>query len=235
MSRIASVTVAFGVVSAAALASAVLTGATGRETAFVVPPPLADEAAEGRTSEVAVMAGGCFWGVQGVYQHVQGVTRAVSGYAGGVQATAEYETVSGGSTGHAEAVQVTFDPRVVSYGQLLQILFSVVHDPTQLERQGPDHGTQYRSALFPTSDAQARVARAYIAQLGQARLFDAAIVTTVEPGRPFYPAEGYHQDFLERNPTYPYIVFNDLPKVRALKQAFPGAYRPKPVLVGATP
>lgn len=233
MSRIAGVAAAFGLVSATALAYGVLTGATGHEKSVVVPAPLSDEPAESRTSEVAVLAGGCFWGVQGVYQHVEGVSRAVSGYAGGDRSTAEYETVSGGDTGHAEAVEITFDPRVVSYGRLLQIFFSVVHDPTQLDRQGPDHGPQYRSAIFPRSDAQARVARAYLAQLGAARVFEGPVVTTIEAGRTFYPAEGYHQDFLERNPTYPYIVFNDLPKVRALERSFPDAYRRKPALVGS--
>src|SRR6185295_8546553 len=147
--------------------------------------------------------------------------------------TADYDVVSGGNTGHAESVEITFDPRVVSYGRLLQIFFSVVHDPTQLNRQGPDRGTQYRSALFPLTTEQASVGKAYIAQLEQARLFDAAIVTTIEPGRTFYPAEAYHQDFLTRNPTYPYIVFNDLPKIEALKRSFPDAYRAQPVLVAS--
>ena len=185
------------------------------------------------TSGVVVLAGGCFWGVQGVYQHVKGVTNAVSGYAGGEKDTAEYERVGSGRTGHAESVQVTFDPRVVSYGRLLQIFFSVAHDPTQLNRQGPDTGTQYRSAIFPTTPEQARVAQAYIAQLDQAHAFDAPIVTRIEPDRTFYPAEDYHQDFLVQNPTYPYIVINDLPKVESLKRLFPDAFRSTPVLVRA--
>jgi peptide-methionine (S)-S-oxide reductase len=202
------------------------------EKARVVPPPLVDEARAEGASEVAVLAGGCFWGVQGVYQHVDGVTNAVSGYAGGSKGSAGYEAVSTGGTGHAESVQVTFDPRQVTYGQLLQVFFSVVHDPTTLDRQGPDHGTQYRSAIFPTSDEQARVARAYIAQLSEARVFDAAIVTKIEPGQAFYPAEDYHQDFLTLNPRHGYIVVNDLPKIDALKRLFPASYRAEPVLVG---
>jgi peptide-methionine (S)-S-oxide reductase len=202
------------------------------DAARAVPAPLVDETKGNSASEVTVLAGGCFWGVQGVYQHVKGVTNAVSGYAGGEQSTAAYERVETGMTGHAESVQITFDPRVVTYGKLLQVFFSVVHDPTELNRQGPDTGPQYRSAIFPTSDEQQKVAKAYIAQLGQARAFAAAIVTKIEPDRTFYPAEGYHQDFLVRNPTYPYIVYNDLPKVDALKRVFPDVYQTKPVLVG---
>src|SRR5262245_45854058 len=167
-----------------------------------VPAPLLDEAAGDRQSEVAVLAGGCFWGVQGVYQHVNGVTQAVSGYAGGSQESAEYETVSSGTTGHAESVQITFDPRTITYGHLLQIYFSVAHDPTELDRQGPDVGTQYRSAIFPATDEQARVAKAYIDQLEQAGVFGAPIVTRIEPDKQFYPAEAYHQDFLTRNPRH---------------------------------
>ena len=169
--------------------------------------------------------------MQGVFQHVDGVTSAISGYAGGDKAAAQYETVSTGRTGHAESVQVTFDPRKISYGRLLQIYFSVAHDPTELNRQGPDSGTQYRSAIFPTTPEQVRVAKAYIAQLNQAHAFDAAIVTLIEPDRGFYPAEAYHQDFLTRNPTYPYIVINDLPKIQDLKRLFPDTYRADPALV----
>lgn len=197
---------------------------------IAIPPPAVAETASG-DYETAVLAGGCFWGVQGVFQHVAGVKGAVSGYAGGNAATARYDTVSGGGTGHAEAVKVTFDPRQISYGRILQIYFSVAHDPTQLNRQGPDRGTQYRSAIFPLSDGQARVARAYIAQLDGAHVFDGAIVTRIEPGRAFFPAEDYHQDFLTRNPTYPYIVINDLPKIDNLKRLFPDIYRAKPALV----
>ena len=208
-----------------------LGGAGLLAAARAVPAPEVDEQAAPGRPEVAVLAGGCFWGVQGVYQHVKGVTSAVSGYAGGEKRTAEYETVSSGTTGHAESVQITFDPKQVSYGRLLQIYFSVAHDPTELNRQGPDTGTQYRSAIFPTSDEQARVAAAYIAQLDQAHVYRSAIATKIEPGRTFYPAEGYHQDFLTRNPHYPYIVINDLPKVADLQKLFPELYRVDPVLV----
>ncbi len=208
--------------------------ASQAENAKVVPIPAVDEPAGTRSSEIAVLGGGCFWGVQAVYQHLKGVTSAVSGYAGGEQSTAEYERVSTGRTGHAEAVQITFDPRVITYGRILQVFFSVVHDPTQLNRQGPDVGTQYRSAIFPMNPEQGNVAKAFIAQLNQARTFGAAIVTKIEPSRSFYRAEAYHQDFLERNPTQPYIVMHDLPKIDNLKRIFPDLYNPKPVLVGST-
>jgi peptide-methionine (S)-S-oxide reductase len=205
------------------------------EEAHTVPLPTLDETANAQaTSETVVLAGGCFWGVQGVFQHVQGVTSAVSGYAGGEKNTAQYETVSSGTTGHAESVQVTFDPRKITLGHILQIYFSVAHDPTELNYQGPDSGTQYRSTIFPTTPEQARIAKAYIAQLDQARVFDGAIVTTIEPGRSFYPAEGYHQNFLTLNPNYPYIVYNDLPKIENLKQMYPDLYRADPVLVAAS-
>jgi peptide-methionine (S)-S-oxide reductase len=204
------------------------------EGARSIPPPVLDEPANPQaTSEAAVLAGGCFWGVQGVFQHVEGVTSAISGYAGGAANTAHYEMVGTNTTGHAESVQVTFDPRRISYGHILQIYFSVAHDPTELNRQGPDVGTQYRSAIFPTNPEQARIAEAYITQLNQAHGFDAAIVTKIEPGRNFYPAEDYHQDFLTRHPTDPYIVANDLPKIEALKRLFPNLYRATPVLVAA--
>jgi peptide-methionine (S)-S-oxide reductase len=204
------------------------------ESAHRIPAPAVDEAPGSAASEVAVFAGGCFWGVQGVFQHVDGVTSAVSGYAGGDKATARYEAVSSGLTGHAESVRVTFDPRKISYGGLLRIFFSVAHDPTELDRQGPDTGTQYRSALFPVTAEQARVASAYIAQIDQAHVFDAAIATKIEPGREFYPAEDYHQDYLTRHPNNPYIVFNDLPKIEHLKQVFPLLYRAAPVLVATS-
>jgi peptide-methionine (S)-S-oxide reductase len=207
------------------------------EVARTIPVPAVDEqAGEGAptaTSEVAVLAGGCFWGVQGVFQHVDGVTSAVSGYAGGEQKTAHYEMVGSGRTGHAESVRITFDPGKISYGRILQIYFSVAHDPTQLNRQGPDVGTQYRSAIFPANPEQARIAKAYMAQLNQARLFNAAIVTKIEPDREFYAAEDYHQDFLTRHPGHPYIVYNDLPKIEDLKRLFPETYRADPVLVAA--
>ncbi len=223
------------VVLAIVVLAVIFKGAASRaENATVVPMPAVDEAAGTRSSEIAVLGGGCFWGVQAVYQHLKGVTSAVSGYAGGEQGTAEYERVSTGRTGHAESVQITFDPRVITYGRILQVFFSVVHDPTQLNRQGPDVGTQYRSAIFPMNPEQGNVAKAFIAQLNQARTFDAAIVTKIEPSRSFYLAEAYHQDFLERNPTHPYIVMNDLPKIDNLKRIFPNLYNPKPVLVGST-
>jgi peptide-methionine (S)-S-oxide reductase len=207
--------------------------ATGIDTKpVVIPAPAVDEnAANAPPSETAVFAGGCFWGVQGVFQHVNGVTAAVSGYSGGAAATAEYEVVGSGATGHAESVQVTFDPRQVTYGKLLQVYFSVAHDPTELNRQGPDKGTQYRSAIFPRSDEQKKVAEAYIAQLNQAHAYPAAIVTKVETFKGFFPAEGYHQNYLTIHPDSPYISRFDLPKVAALRQLFPELYREQPVLV----
>jgi len=204
------------------------------EKARVIPPPAADQESSQAASETAVFAGGCFWGVQGVFQHVKGVTNALSGYAGGLKRDAEYERVGLGDTGHAESVQITYDPKQISYGRLLQIFFSVAHDPTQLNRQGPDSGTQYRSAIFPLNADQARVAKAYIDQLNEARAFDKKIATKIEMDRPFYPAEAYHQDFLTRNPRYPYIVINDLPKIGELKRVFPDAYRDAPVLVNGS-
>jgi len=204
----------------------------GAEDAVVIPPPSIDEITQAH-SETVIFAGGCFWGVQGVFQHVKGVKKAVSGYAGGAANTAQYERVSNGDTGHAEAVEVTFDPGQVSYGSLLQIYFSVAHNPTELNRQGPDHGTQYRSAIFVQSPEQQRIAQAYIAQLDSARSFDKPIVTKLETYNGFYPAEEEHQDFLTEHPTYPYIVINDLPKVAQLKQLYPQRYQEKPVLVKA--
>jgi len=199
-----------------------------------IPPPAVDEiVAADATSDVAVLAGGCFWGVQGVFQHVEGVTGAVSGYAGGQANTAKYEMVGTGRSGHAEAVRVTFDPRKISYGRILQIYFSVAHDPTQLNRQGPDVGPQYRSAIFPRDANQARIAKAYIDQLDQAKTFGKKLATTIEPDRMFFPAEDYHQDYLTRNPNNPYIVINDLPKISEMKRLFPKLYRDKPALVFA--
>jgi peptide-methionine (S)-S-oxide reductase len=202
----------------------------GGEDAVIIPPPTLDEVTQAH-SETAVFAGGCFWGVQGVFQHVKGVQKAVSGYAGGAANTAEYERVSEGDTGHAESVQVTFDPAQVSYGSLLQIYFSVAHNSTELNRQGPDSGTQYRSALFPVNADQQKVAQAYIAQLDAAHAFNKPIVTQLESYNGFYPAEDYHQDFLTEHPSYPYIVINDMPKVANLKQVFAQRYQEKPVLV----
>ena len=205
--------------------------ATG-EPAVRIPPPAQDvpPAAEAG-SQRAILAGGCFWGVQGVYQHVVGVQRAVSGYSGGTAPTATYERVSGGGTGHAESVEVTYDPAQVSYGALLQIFFSVVHDPTQLNRQGPDVGTQYRSAVFATTPEQFKAAQAYVAQLDAAKVFGRPIVTRLEGPPSFFPAEAYHQDFMAENPRHPYIAFHDQPKLAQLKRLFPERYRDEPVRV----
>jgi len=209
-----------------------LGGARSAEPAVALPAPALGEAADSAaTEEKVVLAGGCFWGVQAVFQHVKGVSEAVSGYAGGDKATAAYEQVGTGRTGHAESVEVTFDPRVVSYGTILQVYFSVAHNPTELNSQGPDTGTQYRSEIFAESDAQKRVAEAYIAQLGAAKAFSAPIVTRVEPLRGFYPAEGYHQNYATLNPESAYIAYNDAPKVENLRKLFPDAFRQKPKLV----
>ncbi|OZI59586.1 peptide-methionine (S)-S-oxide reductase MsrA [Bordetella genomosp. 11] len=205
--------------------------ARAAEAAVAIPPPVRDEPATTAATETAVFAGGCFWGVQGVFQHVRGVKQAVSGYAGGSAGTAHYDDVSGGDTGHAESVAVTYDPRQISYGKLLQVYFSVAHDPTQLNRQGPDTGTQYRSTVFYANDMQREVALAYIAQLGKAGVYAKPIVTTLENLKGFYPAEAYHQNFLVNNPRYPYIVYNDLPKIANLKQMFADIYQEQPVLV----
>ena len=210
---------------------AIKSNSAAAEGARALPLPAVDLPPGQTTSATVVLAGGCFWGVQGVFQHVKGVTSAVSGYAGGEKKTAEYEVVSSGRSGHAEAVLVTYDPRQISYGRLLQVFFSVAHDPTELNRQGPDTGTQYRSAIFPVTAEQADVAQAYIAQLDQTHAFKKPIVTKIEADKTFYPAEGYHQDFLTRNPTYPYIAINDLPKIEDLKRLSPDVYRAVPVLV----
>jgi peptide-methionine (S)-S-oxide reductase len=207
------------------------TAASSAENARVVPPPVVDEPVSQTPSEEAVFAGGCFWGVQGVFQHVAGVTNAVSGYTGGDAKTAHYEIVSSGTTGHAESVRVTYDPRKITYGRLLQIYFSVAHDPTELNRQGPDHGTQYRSAVFPANAEQARVAKAYIDQINQAKVFPEPVVTRIEPGKTFYPAEAYHQNYLTLHPYNPYIAINDIPKITDLKRLFPDLYRSDPMLV----
>ncbi len=206
-------------------------GPAAQEKPVAIPPPDKDLEESGATAK-AVLAGGCFWGVQGVFQRVVGVSRAVSGYSGGSAETATYEQTGTGTTGHAETVEITYDPSVISFGRLLQIYFSVAHNPTQLNYQGPDHGPQYRSTIFPVNDAQAEIARAYIAQLDSTGRFEGPIVTTIEPFEAFYPAEQYHQDFLTLNPTWPYIVFHDLPKIVALKALFPEVYRDEPVLVG---
>lgn len=210
-----------------------MSAARAAEPAFVIPAPTVDQSSAPH-SETIVLAGGCFWGVQAVFQHTKGVTSAISGYAGGEKQTAHYEMVGGGRTGHAESVAVTFDPQQISYGKILQIYFSVAHNPTELNRQGPDAGTQYRSAIFYANDEQKKVAAAYIAQLDKAHIFPGPIVTQLETLRGFYPAEGYHQDFAVLHPSYPYIVFNDLPKVDNLKRLFATDYREMPVTVMAS-
>ena len=193
---------------------------------FSVPSPSVDAAlATNRSDQTVVLAGGCFWGIQAVFQHVKGVISATSGYSGGASATAEYERVSTGETGHAESVKITYDPSEITYGKLLQIFFSVAHDPTQLNRQGPDEGSQYRSAIFYNGDEQKRIAEAYIAQLNQATVFSRRIVTQVVPLKSFYPAEAYHQNYATRHPDNPYIVYNDAPKVAHLRQQFPDLYK----------
>jgi peptide-methionine (S)-S-oxide reductase len=218
------------VIGLAAVAFLVVHGpampAASGTAASAIPAPTLDEPATGRPkAETAVLAGGCFWGVQGVFQHVKGVSSAQSGYAGGDAATANYETVSSETTGHAESVRITFDPNQVSYGKLLQIFFAVVQDPTELNRQGPDVGASYRSEIFAQDDTQQKIANAYIAQLNGAGAFPAPIVTTVSTGAQFFPAEAYHQNFLDLNPNNPYIVANDLPKLGALQSTFPDLYR----------
>jgi peptide-methionine (S)-S-oxide reductase len=201
------------------------------EKAVKLPAPAFDSAAAGQAPRTAVFAGGCFWGVQAVFQHTRGVLNAVSGYAGGKRETANYQAVTGGATGHAEAVQVTYDPKQISYGKLLQIYFSVAHDPTQLNRQGPDFGTQYRSALFYADDDQKQVAGRYIAQLEAARAFPGKIVTQLSPLEAFYPAEAYHQDYATLHPESPYIVAFDRPKIANLKSVMPEVFREAPLLV----
>ncbi|HEX3379317.1 MAG TPA: peptide-methionine (S)-S-oxide reductase MsrA [Paraburkholderia sp.] len=230
-SRTRSVISSFAIcVAIAASVLAAQRSANSAEAATQIPPPAQDEKAGAMHSETAVFAGGCFWGVQGVFEHVRGVKQVASGYSGGAAGTAQYETVSGGDTGHAESVQITYDPTVITYGRLLQIFFSVAHDPTELNYQGPDHGTQYRSAIFPANPQQRSVATSYIAQLDKAHVFSRPIVTRVEDFKGFYPAESYHQNFLALHPDYPYIAINDLPKVSELKRMFPARYRNDPVL-----
>jgi peptide-methionine (S)-S-oxide reductase len=205
--------------------------ATAAEPAVAVPPPAVDLPKAAGPLQTAVLSGGCFWGVQGVFEHLIGVRQALSGYAGGVKNTAIYEVVSNGGTGHAESVRITYDPQQVSYGQILQVYFSVAHNPTELNRQGPDVGTQYRSSIFYANDDQKRVAESYIAQLTKAGVFGAPIVTQVVPLKGFFPAEGYHQDYLLLNPTSPYIVYNDLPKIRNFQKLLPVLYQSKAVTV----
>jgi peptide-methionine (S)-S-oxide reductase len=218
-------------IAGAALLALAALPAAAMEDPHLVPAPAID-APRTAGPQTAVLSGGCFWGVQGVFEHVKGVTRVLAGYAGGTKATADYETVSTGETGHAESVQITYDPAQISYGQILRIFFSVALDPTMKNAQGPDEGTQYRSEIFVANPDQAKVARAYIAQLDAAHAFHAPIATRVDPFTAFYPAEAYHQDFLETHPNYPYIVYNDLPKVEALKTLLPEFYTAEPHLSG---
>jgi peptide-methionine (S)-S-oxide reductase len=205
----------------------------GAEAPVVVAPPAVDNPKAAGSMQTAVLAGGCFWGVQGVFEHVRGVQKVVAGYAGGDRSTAQYGMVGSGGTGHAESVKITFDPAAISYGQILQIAFSVVHDPTQLTRQGPDVGTQYRSAIFYVDETQKRIAEAYIGQLDSSHAFPRPIVTRVDPLKGFYPAEDYHQDYLYHNPTAPYIAMYDIPKVENFKHLFPELYSGRPVLASA--
>jgi peptide-methionine (S)-S-oxide reductase len=217
-------------VGALAISTILAAPSLASEDAVVIPAPAMDaQAPDG--IQTAVIAGGCFWGVQGVFQHTAGVVNAVSGYAGGSKSNADYNMVSTGTTGHAESVEIKYDPKQISYGKILQIFFSVAHDPTQLNRQGPDSGTQYRSAIFTTSDEQKKVADAYIAQLNAAKVYKKPIVTKIGPLEAFYPAEAYHQDYLTLHPNQPYIAYNDIPKVENLKKIFAQNYIEKPTLV----
>ena len=227
-SRLSLCAAAVGALAAAAFVASPLRAA---EDAVVIPAPAMDAPSSGGVQTV-VLAGGCFWGVQGVFQHTAGVVSAVSGYSGGNKSTANYSTVSTGTTGHAESVQIKYDPQKISYGKLLQIYFSVVQDPTELNRQGPDSGTQYRSEIFTTSNEQKKVADAYIAQLNAAKIYPKQIVTKVASLEGFYPAEAYHQDYLTLHPNQPYIAYNDIPKVENLKKLFAENYIEKPTLVG---
>ena len=229
LSRLSLCAAALGALAISALTHAPSFAA---EDAVVIPPPAMDSQPVAG-AQTAVLAGGCFWGVQGVYQHTAGVLNAVSGYSGGSRMTADYQMVSTGTTGHAESVQVTYDPKKISYGKILQIFFSVVHDPTQLNRQGPDTGTQYRSAIFTTNDEQKKVADAYIAQLNAAKIYRKPIVTKVSALEGFFPAEAYHQDYLTLHPNQPYIAYNDIPKVENLKKLFAENYIERPTLVSS--
>jgi peptide-methionine (S)-S-oxide reductase len=208
--------------------------ACAAEPAVVIAPPAVDEPASTEHTATAIFAGGCFWGVQGVFQHVKGVTSAVSGYTGGDARTANYESVEQGDTGHAESVKITYDPTQISYGKLLQVFFSVAHDPTQLNRQGPDRGTQYRSAIFPQTASQRTVAEKYIAQLNASHVYKKPLVTRIETDKKFYAAESYHQNYLTLHPNDPYIVYNDAPKLVDLKRIAPDLYRAEAVLLRNT-
>jgi peptide-methionine (S)-S-oxide reductase len=231
-SQFSRLSLGIAAIGALAIAGFVAGPSLAAEDAVVIPAPAMDAPASDGVQTV-VLSGGCFWGVQGVFQHTAGVVNAVSGYAGGNKSTAQYDTVSTGTTGHAESVQVKYDPKKISYGKLLQIFFSVAHDPTQLNRQGPDSGTQYRSAIWTTTPEQKKVTDAYIAQLDAAKVYSKPIVTKVGPLEGFYPAEAYHQDYLTLHPNQPYIAYNDIPKVENLKKIFAQNYIEKPTLVGA--
>jgi peptide-methionine (S)-S-oxide reductase len=213
---------------AALLGTAACSGALAAEKMVTAPAPTADAPLKAGPLQTAVFAGGCFWGVEGVFERVKGVQSVRSGYAGGPKAAAIYEIVGSGLTGHAESVEIKYDPAKVSYGTLLRVLFSVAHDPTQLNRQGPDTGSQYRSAIFPQTPEQAQLAKAYVAQMTSAQTWPGKIVTTLEPGKAFYAAEDYHQNYLRANPAQPYIAYNDIPKVEALKARFPQLWSDKP-------
>ena len=219
------------VVGAVLFGLAVCAPVSAAEPAVAIPAPAYDVPKAAGPVQTAVLSGGCFWGVQGVFEHLIGVRQVLSGYAGGAKSNASYEVVSGGNTGHAESVQINYDPSKVSYGQILQVYFSVAHNPTELNRQGPDVGTQYRSVIFYANDAQKKVAETYIAQLSKSAAFGAPIVTQLSPLQGFYPAEGYHQDYLLMNPTNPYIVYNDLPKIRNFQKLLPVLYQAKAVTV----
>ena len=219
-----------GVAACVALGAATLAPAS--EKPMRLPPPATDVPAAGGTSSI-VLAGGCFWGTQGMFEHVRGVTRVVAGYAGGQAGTAHYEMVGSGQTGHAESIKIEYDPRQISYGRLLQLFFSAAHDPTQVDAQGPDEGSQYRSAIFVANDEERKVAQDYIAQLGASGAFHHPVATRIEPLHGFYPAEGYHQDYLIHHPDSMYIVMNDLPKISALHNLYPDLYRDKPVTAAA--
>jgi peptide-methionine (S)-S-oxide reductase len=229
--NVAGVRARWTLIGTALLATgAIALGSCGAaEPAVAIPPPAFDSPKAEGSLQTAVLAGGCFWGVQGVYEHLTGVRRVVAGYSGGARNTAHYELVGTGGTGHAESVEITYDPQEVSYGQILQVFFSVAHNPTELNRQGPDSGSQYRSAIFFADETQQKIANDYIAQLTKAGVFPAPIVTRVDPLKGFFAAENYHQDFLLRNPTNSYIAFNDLPKIQNFQKILPSLYNGKPV------
>ena len=231
-SQFSRISLCLAAVGTLALSSFLIAPSRASEDAVIIPAPSVDAQA-GTGLQTAVIAGGCFWGVQGVFQHTAGIINAVSGYSGGSKNTADYNMVSTGSTGHAEVVEIKYDPKKISYGKILQIFFSVAHDPTQLNRQGPDSGTQYRSAIFTTSDEQKKIADAYIAQLNAAKVYKKPIVTLVTKLDTFFPAEAYHQDYLTLHPNQPYIAYNDLPKVENLKKIFAQDYIEKPTLVSS--